>query len=292
MADERVAGLVARLRRVPDSARAFEVAARDVQRQYGLGEADLEVLVEAGLPCATVNGERRYEHGDLHYVGLRLGTAKSYLTGIRLWTGLLRLVADRPETELTVKYVPSLGAASSERSAIVHMPDGRRLELAVRPNTSVSEARVRLHSAWPSVPPTLATEVEQLGRFEFYYLPSSLRLNWRFAATVGLIDCATAAHMIVDRCAAWGLNARVARGFLLSLPFSTIHAWAAVLLEEVWVPFDPILIDVMRRFGGLDPEGWPLSRPFAIVAELPAAWPIVTETGTPVDATFMTSLAA
>jgi hypothetical protein len=288
-ADE-LAELVSRLRRIPYDARAFTVPEREVSAEYGLSPRVLASLVEEGLPFTTTGGERRYDHGDLHYVGLRLGTATSYLTAIRLWTRLLRRVATHAETRVVIRYVPIIPADRGGCRASLNLPDGRRVEAELWPHQPAGEATVELRPTWPSVPPHLATQLEELDAFDFFQLPKGVRLDWQFARRVGLIDCGTAAPMIVADCVAAGFDARVVEGILVSLPFSILHDWAEVRVDGVWVPFDPILINVMRRFGGLDAAEWPLSRPFSIVAGFPGEWPIVTDGGTPVHVTFVTSL--
>src|SRR5947207_1060317 len=187
-AEGRVAPLVSRLRRIPSEARTFAVPERDVWLEYGLSPRVLATLVDAGLPFATTGGERRYEHGDLHYVGLRLGTATSYLTAIQLWTRLLRRVATHPETRVVIRYVPIIPDDSGGRRANLYLPDGRQVEAELWPHRPAGEATVELRRTWPAVPSDLATQVEELGDFDFLILPKGVRLDWQFARDVGLID--------------------------------------------------------------------------------------------------------
>jgi hypothetical protein len=57
-----------------------------------------------------------------------------------------------------------------------------------------------------------------------------------------------------------GWSVRIAHGFMVGLPLSNRHSWAEILVEGTWVPVDPVILNAMQRFAGLDEHAWPHAR--------------------------------
>jgi len=158
---------------------------------------------------------------------------------------------------------------------------------------SAVELRVVLRGRWPELPAAAARVVSRVAAtIGFCLLPPALRCDTELVRRIGLSDCLTAAHLIVEEWSAAGLEARIGRGLLMSLPYSTPHTWPEVRVGERWVPADPLMLGLMRNFGGLDPAAWPVDRstgPMLLRAVGEHSALIVTDSGE-IETTFITSL--
>jgi Transglutaminase-like superfamily len=240
--------LVGVLARVTANPRDFTVCARH-GRNFGFSGRDLDTLARAGLPHRRMNGEHWFRWGDLHYLGLRLGTAKPYLSGIRRWAKTFAQLSRVPGTDIAIDYIPKASRANPHGVlGTVRLPGGRRRTLALRSGAVGVTIRARQHGVWPDPDPHLAAILERFAELQLYVIPESLRDSAAQMMELGLSDCETVAQLAVVACTRERYEARSAYGLLLSFPFSVTHSWAEVRIEGRWMAFDPLTAMAMREF--------------------------------------------
>jgi hypothetical protein len=287
------AKLVERLRTIPDSARTWACDERVARLEFGLDERRLRQLVAAGLPTVTDAAGLRFEWGDLHYVGLRLRCASTFVWAAQQWARSLALFACRPVTQVTLEYVPQLPVGVGAITGIASLPDGERRAVVLESGHTATETQLCMCGEWPALPPEAAAVVDELAcSVELYLLPAALQRDTQRVRETGLSDCMTAAHVLVERWRAAGLDGRVVAGLLVSVPYSTLHVWPEVRAGEAWLPADPLMLQLMREVGGLEPAAWPTHSCVG-----PMVWAIegrpdalLTSAAGPVETTFITSV--
>lgn len=293
-AELSLAQLVERLRRIPLDARSYEWDARQADLHFGLDAATLGRLADLGLPSARADGDGgvRFAHVDLHYVGLRAGTASTYLWAVRQWAASLERLGGLERARVALEYVPQLPGCDGAVTGCVRLPDGAVRAVVLENGRCAAEAPVVLDADWPALPDAARRIVADVAaQLDFCLVPAPLRGDVAAARRSGLSDCLTAAHLLVEEWRAAGLEARLGSGILVSVPYSTPHTWAELRVGERWVPADPLMVGLMRDHGGLDRGRWPLDRSLGpLLARLgeapsPLAW---TDRG-PVDVTLMTT---
>ena len=262
--------LIERISRVPHSTREFTVSPDDAMRIFGIDGTALARLANAGLPYEIVGNERKYDEADLHFVGLRLGTAEVALVAARLMAKTLVRLTGIGSARFRVAYTYR-GAAPGR--AVVALPGDTSRELWAEPHAELAVVEAPTELNWPEVPPALSAVADAVGRLEWYRLRGDLVGDPDFSYATDLTECLAAAEIVRRRCVAEGYEARASWGLALAAPRSIPHAWTEVHLDGVWRPLDPFLLTLLRDFGGLPPAEWPLSRsPGAIllrVSELP-----------------------
>lgn len=253
--------LIEPLRRLPADSRTFDCDERFAALHCGLDADTLRELVASGLPSVSAADGRRFEYGDLHFVGLRLRRATAFEWTAQRWAeGLARFAAARI-TRVEVAYVPQLRNGDGPTTGTVVLPDGERRDALLREGEPAATVQLELHGETPALPPAAAHIVQEVTRrIAFYSLPPALQGDAALARRTGLADCRTAAFVIAEDWRAAGFEARVSQGFFVSVPFSILHSWAELRCGTTWVPADPLLVGVMRDFGGLDADLWPVDR--------------------------------
>lgn len=284
--------MIERLRRVPDNARQYGCDLHFAEAHFGLAVSTLRELVDQGLPSASVDGDLRFEWGDLHYLGLRLGTARTYLWGLTCWGRSLERFARADKTAVKVSDVPQVPSGAGGVEGVLHFEKGRRHEITLRAGEAVAETRGTVVGQWPALPPDARQVAREIAEsVSFYRLPASLRTNTRLLRRIGLADCLSAAPLIVEEWQAAGLEARVTHGLLISLPYSAPHAWPEVHNGKTWIPADPVTIRLMTQFGRLDESRWPPDRSNGpILLPLGEPRPHITAAVGSIDTILMTEL--
>jgi hypothetical protein len=240
--------LLQMLQQVPVAASDFTVDETG-GRPFGFSRDDLLTLACEGLPHLCVDGRRWFRWGDLHYLGVRLGTARPYLLNVTLWARALTELSAHERTMIEVDYVPQLGREHGGHVAgRVALPDGPK-QLTLRSGVVASTARVFQRGRPDPVAPALRTLLTSFEHLQLYVIPESLRTHGVALAGLGLCDCESAARLLVDAAAREGFEARLAYGLLVSFPFSTPHGWAEVCVEGRWTAIDPLTANVIRDFG-------------------------------------------
>lgn len=290
-----LAALCARLRRIPREAGDYTCSAQDALVQFGLGEPELEALRHAGLHGRSADGEPAYAPYDLHYVGLRLGMAPDVLEGIKLWRTSLERLVGAGETHIRVTYVPKVPDETQPVDGHAVLPGAPHYPVKLQHLNPAAEFTATQSATWPALPDDVAAIVDEVASVEFCLLPIRLAGDTVLARRIGLTECWTGSKHVVETCRRIGRRARLAYGLMVTLPFSSPHAWAEVEVEGIWTPVDPLIIDLMRRWGGLDPAVWPHHRsPGAMLRPLvwdpPSPLPLVSRAGHGVPTTFLTRI--
>jgi hypothetical protein len=290
-----VDALCSRLRQIPREADDYRVSAKDALTRFGLGESELEALRHAGLHGRSPDGRDTYAPHDLHFIGLRRGLARDALAGIQLWRASLEQLVEAGQTRIHVTYLPKVPDATGPVKGHVVLPGVLAHPVELRHLAPAAEFTATLSANWPALPDDLAATMREVAGYEFCLLPDRLAGDTGLARQTGLSDCWTGSKLVVEACRRIGRRARIAHGLMVVLPFSSRHSWAEVEVDGEWTPVDPLFVELMRRWGGLDPIAWPHHRsPGAMLAPLvwdpPAPEPLVSRDGRGVPTTFLTRI--
>jgi hypothetical protein len=279
---------IAALGAVPPAARVYDVTPRRAELEFGITSAMANLLSARGLPTSSSDGEVRFAWSDLHYIALRLGSARLYLRTMRAWAHSVATGAQRGSQMIGLRYrtYASVGATVD-----VLLPDERRAKAVVGPDQIVANLNVPMSHRDTVFPPGVQRVLHQAATFDFYLLPPTLAGDLDFARRTGLAGCLTASRFVVSECQQCGVEARMAYGLMLAPPLGTLHEWAEIRIGDIWAPADPLLLCVLGRFAGLDASRWPCTHsPNAVLLRLAAyKTPIVDGVGGPVKTSFVVS---
>lgn len=280
---------IARLRLIPEGRRRFDVAPSRAKLEFGIDMNLAQKLIARGLPHTMSDGCPRFTATDLHYIGLRLGCATTYLGVLQMWASSLKASADDDWTGVEVRFSPY---APQHTPVDVLVGPGRRVRANIEANRIAASIRTVPVGQWPAVSPELEALLVDVASLDFCWLPESLSGDVEFTRQTRLSDCGNAALLLSMKCTQLGIASRTAYGLLLATPFSTPHSWAEVRVGDRWVPLDPLLIGLLTQFTSLDASVWPPIRSPGTVllrlAEQETA--IVLSNGHPLRASFLTRI--
>jgi hypothetical protein len=251
--------LVERVRLVPSSLRRFVITPKEAQRVYGMDRERLESLLDLGLPSKMVDGIPHCDRRDIANVAVYLGLP-SLQQRVLMGSGrTLEAVSRESSATYVLEYqtrcVHCPPATNGSYEFLV--PPGRRVAMASGGKHTVE---VRRPTVWPTLPPEAEAVSEHLASFWFWQLPSPLREDVGFAREHLLAGCYLAAQLVMQESRRVGLETRVGFGIQVTVPFSEVHYWNDVHVDGVWVPFDPHLMRILARRGGLEASEWPPTR--------------------------------
>jgi hypothetical protein len=277
---------IAALGAIPPAARVYDVTPRRAEFEFGITPAIANLLSERGLPRSSFEGEARFSWPDLHYIALRLGSARLYLKTMRSWAHSVANAAQCGSQMIELRYRTY---ASPGATVDVLLPEGRRVKTLIGTDQIVAKITVRMANCERAFPPSVQRVLHQAAAFDFYILPPTLAGDLDFARRTGLSGCLTASRLVVSECQERGIEARMAYGLLLAPPLGTPHEWAEIRLGDMWAPADPLLLSILGRFAGLDPSRWPCTHsPNAVLLRLAACkTPIVDAADGPVKTSFV-----
>ena len=274
---------------VPPAARVYDVNPRRAELEFGISSAIADLLSDRGLPRSSLEGETRFAWSDLHYIALRLGSARLYLRTMRSWAHSVANADGRGSRMMGLRYRTY---ASPGTAVDVLLPEGRRVEAVIGPDQVVAKLNVHMANCEIPFPPSVQRVLHEAAAFDFYFLPPTLAGDLAFVRRTGLCACFTASRFVVSECRQRGIEARMAFGLLMAPPLGTPHEWAEIRLGDVWAPADPLLLSILGRFAGLDASRWPCTHsPSAMLLRLAASrTPIVDGPGGPVETSFVVSV--
>jgi Transglutaminase-like superfamily len=289
-------GHLERLRRyaaaVPRHLRVFDVGEDAARAYFGLDAATLEELSGAGLPCVEDESGRRFAFADLHYLALRSGRPSAYRRGITAWANTFAALGEAPASDVRVEVRPQADADD----AVVVLP---ARSLAVSVEKDVPAAVLEVVQRAPSVapPPDLCDVAVEIGSYDFYVVPLDAPDRAELSRTIHAGDCGSVLAILREGLEAIGYECRTRFGLLLSVPYSTQHVWVEALVDDQWLALDPLMLGVMKQFGGLDEALWPPYRPlnatFVDISEFPAGArtaSVVSSNGEGIASTFFTKI--
>jgi len=277
---------IAALGAVPPAARVYDVTPRRAELEFGITPAIANLLSDRGLPRSSSGGEARFAWSDLHYIALRLGSARLYLRTMRSWAHAVANAAQCGSQIVGLRYRTY---ASPGATVDVLLPEGRRVKAVIGRDQIAAKVNVHMANCESAFPPDVQSVLHQAAAFDFYLLPPTLAGDLDFARRTGLAGCMTASRFVVSECRQRGIEARMAYGLLLAPPLGTAHEWAEIRLGDVWAATDPLLLSILGRFAGLDASRWPCTHsPNAVLLRLAdCKTPIVNGAGGPVETSFV-----
>jgi hypothetical protein len=280
---------ITRLLLIPEERRRFHVGPRQAKLEFGIDMTLAQELIARGLPHTISDGYPLFTATDLHYIGLRLGCATTYLGVLKMWASSLKASADGEWTSVEVCCVPD---APQNTAVEVLVSPGQRIRASIGANRIAAGIRAAPVGRWPAVSPALEALLVDVASLDFCWLPESLSGDVEFTRQTRLSDCLTAALLLSVECARLGFAVRTAYGLLLATPYSTPHNWAEVRVGDRWVPIDPLLIGLLTRFTALDASVWsPKRSPGAVLLRLAdQETAIVLADGRPLQASFLTRI--
>jgi transglutaminase superfamily protein len=265
------------VRAIPPAARVYDVTPRRAELEFGITSAVADLLTDRGLPRAAFDGEPRFSWNDLHYIALRLGSARIYLRTLRSWAHSLAEAAPTGSRMVWLRY-----------RTYAH-PGSR---VVIGPDHIAATLNVRMTNHDSAFPPGLQRTLHQAAALDFCILPESLSGDIDFARRTGLTDCATASRIVARECEQQGIEARMAFGLIVAPPLGTPHEWVEIRMGDVWVPADPLLLSVLGQFAGLDSTRWSCAHsPSVVLLRLADRnTPIVDAAGGSVETSFMVNI--
>jgi hypothetical protein len=280
---------ITRLRLIPEEQRRFEVDARQAKLEFGIDVTLARQLISRGLPHRMSDGDLRFTVTDLHYIGLRLGCATTYLGVLQMWASSLQATADDEWTAVEVSCAPH---ASQNTAVEVLVGSGERVRACIGADRIAASIRTVPVGQWPAVSPVLENLLVHVASLDFCWIPESLNGDVEFTRQTRLSDCGNAALLLSMECARLGIASRMAYGLLLATPLSTPHSWVEIRVGDRWVPVDPLLIGLLARYTTLDASVWPPTRsPGAVLLRLAdRETAIVLADGCPLQASFLTRI--
>jgi Transglutaminase-like superfamily len=282
-------GWIARLRMIPDHCREFSIDLRRAEREFGIDGMTAQALIAVGMPHAHIDDTLHFAAVDLHYIGLRLGCATTYLEAMARWTASLRRSAMSDWTDVKITCMPYAEVGTTVE---VLEPSGRRPRTRIGSDRIATSFEATVPGRWPSLGPQLADLLHDIASLDFCWIPESMGVAVNLARSTRLADCASASKLLVEECDKRGIEARTAYGLLLASPYSTPHHWAEIYIGEQWVHADPLLLASLARYAGLDASAWPPTRsPGGILLRFARQQsPIVMAGELPLEATFLTEI--
>jgi hypothetical protein len=285
-----VDALVAKVGKMPDSARVFAISEAAAEADYRIGPELQEALLRAGLPCRQLGESRQFDSTDLLNTSLQLGLGSRQRKVLAWWAREL----ERPYGEVhsyRLDYragCPSPGHRSACEFSLLR-PGPKRLRVVrdQSAGTTLHSELFTLARTWPELPDRLLDLLHSLSTVSFLRLPEPLRWDTEFIRHRNVGDCSGFGRLLVEEGRARGLTARFCYGRSLTPPFSAPHYWAEFLVDDVWVPVDPILIDALTSWGVLDAKRWDRTASMgAIMGRLANRFrPIVLHNGRPLQST-------
>lgn len=270
--------------RVPDRYRQFVVDADRAQDDFGMPSDLLSALRSAGLPCVYDKGTWLFDEYDVRNAALHLDPSSRQRKILNWWVREL----GRPSGELvcySMAYAVDCAGPGHDGPCEFRllMPDGRRVKLFSDGGNSneLARATFRLPRVWPEFPERLAELVDEIRDLRFIWLPSILRDDIDFVAAHRIGPCLSVARLICHTALRRGFRARLSFGRVLTPPISITHFWTEVLIDETWVPVDPLMTSEMLRWGLLDPQRWDCYRSLGgIFGRLAGRWrPLIAHNG-------------
>ncbi len=249
--------LVAVAAEVPDSARVYHSTPSDALRRHRINSELLDCLLDHGLTHRIRNGELLFDDYDLRNIALHLGLMSLQRMAFRSWATAL-IQADQGERlQHRVRYVSTCPHPGHRgRCTFEPLVPAGRVEATRGTDGTIAVVDVVRRTAWPAPTTEQRDLVSGLGSISFWILPEVVRWDLAFLRRTGLSDCGGVAVLLVDDARRSGVPVRFSFGLLVARPYSTPHCWAELLIDDEWVPVDPLLVRALVQWGGLDARRW------------------------------------
>ena len=276
-----------RLQTLPDEARRFSATAEHAARAYGLDLGVLDHALRAGLSCRD-NGTLRdtwVDPYDVHFIATRVA-ARRHRGG---QAGELNATVTPVRVEYRIRRQRQLTGTAL---CSVLTLNQNRTEIAIDASTSVLwrgivTQRGYVEAGRVIIPDTARAILARAAEIEHRFMPPEARGNADLVRTAGIGDCTTVAALVCEELTNAGVTARPAYGLLLAEPMSSTHSWIELWVGDTWLPVDPVMQGLARRYrpgaAGLDVSQPIRGRVCRLTSE-PA--PIVVMSGQPLPVSF------
>ncbi len=260
VAERSLPDYLRRLCLLPDERREFTVSPHRAFAGYGIRAGLLTELLDAGLPHTVITGEPRMDHHDLVNVSLDLGLRSGWSRVMQSYAQALSFPHPTRCCAVTYQFTcPDPGHDGPCDVWILTPDQGEQRILLDRPEPGIIldlVARYRTRNVWPTVPPDIRALMKDLSDLELKLLPWDLTATADVISRTGWTDCVGGARTLVAEAQRRGIAARLSTGFALVPPSSALHCWAEFLIDDLWVPLDPLMVNALIRWGFLDPDPW------------------------------------
>src|SRR3984957_12785033 len=167
---------------VPPAARLYDVTPRRAELEFGITSAIADLLSDRGLPRSSFEGEARFAWSDLHYIALRLGSARLYLRTMLSWAHSVANAAQGRSRMIGLRYRTY---ARPGGTVDVLLPEARRVKAVIGPDQIVAKLDVYMENCESGFPASVQCVLHQAGAFDFYMLPPTLAGDFDFACRTG-----------------------------------------------------------------------------------------------------------
>lgn len=244
-----IAQFAQRAKLIPDSLRNFDVTAEWADSFLGLNAVLIEQTIDDGLPFAWSDAGCQFDRADLLSLSLALRLNSARRSAMRFWVRGWQSLASH-DVLRTVQYTkdcPDLGHPGPCDWKVLD-PEG------VQPPVGGGDPRLR-HSVtatiarrFPDAPGELAGILAEYLDVDFYVIPEPLRRSGTFVRRSRIGECEAVTRAIVSDALERGIRARFSFGLICSIPFSTDHCWPEFELAGRWVPYDPFMLNMMKKW--------------------------------------------
>jgi hypothetical protein len=252
--------LAEKLRRIPDDARVYRRSVDWAWNRLRIRPELLLFLAEHGVPTQVSAGTARFDWHDVLNCAMQLGQGPVARAARRFWPVALRRADQGRPARYEVQYQTRCPAPEHEGPCeyVMALPGGKFHRQTTQPGGSAPGVAVVVEprTTWPALPPAARAALDVAGELDFMLLPEKIRRDVDFLLRSRLGDCCGVALLLARELQARSVPARTSYGFIVTPPFAVEHYWAEALVDDVWVPVDPVLIRTMVRWGVLDPAEW------------------------------------
>jgi hypothetical protein len=269
---------IAKLHVIPDPARDFTSELTEATNILRIPLKVIDMLTGLGFPHRGHGADRKFDRCDLRSAMLHLGCGSMGMSMRRFWPTALN---HRPKGNSSRYEITFLSDCTDPREAdncevLFFLPGGYvRANERTPSRTASQRLTVDIPAEWPELGSRERDLIDSVaGGLEFMWLPEALRGDDEFMRRTGMGDCLGVAEILSATAADRGLAVRPSYGLIITPPFCATHYWADIMMDERWVPIDPLLIKAMINWGALRSPEWDIYRsPGPAVLRLgPAEW--------------------
>jgi Transglutaminase-like superfamily len=254
-----IAGALAKITKMPDHTRNFTVPADIAAAKFRVSLELQDQLLAAGMPNEHHSSTRYFDRTDLLNISLHLDISSRQRTMFTWWARELNSTYTH-SISYRMDYQPSCPQPEHGGRCIFSIldPGSARVKLEANEQRSpVSHsAIVTLNRDFPRLPCAIREILDEVRQIGFMLLPATLRWNTEFIWREKVGDCSGVSKILVEKAASQGVAARTSYGLALTPPFVTPHYWAEFLIDDTWVPVDPVVITALLDWGILDSDRW------------------------------------
>lgn len=252
-------GVLSGIAKIPDDVRSFTLSADRAASEFNISLELQEELVAAGVHSRWRGRTRYFDRADMHNISLGLDSGSSTRRVLRQWVRELELPYGE-SVSYRVEYLtqcPKRGHPGVCTFSFLEPGLTRAEVLSENQKTRVRHSSIlTLSRKWPALPQVVREIIDITQEISFAILPDSLRGNVEFVQRAKMADCSGVAKILASEASSRGVIARCSYGRALSPPFTSGHWWAEFLIDGIWVPVDPVLIDALLDWGLMDKNRW------------------------------------